>query len=277
MGGYRKIAYIYFSGNNLYYPNTSDAFEATILQKNRFEWTKRKAIMDETSIAVKDIFIRDVYKNWYVKGINARLSDVDKLITFLAEQVKMCDEVITVGNSAGGYMATLVGCKLHADRVFCFSGQFDLSDRISNYPLLLEYLNEDEVSKYYNIVELVDNSNVPVYYFYPAYVEQDIWQANRIASCSNVRPFKFRQTIHGQSMYVEDLPKVLSYSNEKLDALFEQYSGTLILPFAWSFKVSGIKTAIKGFTISLLKKLFIKLQRIKQYSGMLKGFVRKFN
>lgn len=162
-------------------------------------------------------------------------------------------------------MAALIGCKLCADRVFCFSGQFDLSDRINNYPMLLQYQKDDSVSKYYDITGLVKNSDVPVYYFYPAYVDQDIWQASRIADCDNVRSFKFRQALHGQSMYVEDLPRLLSYSNEKLDALFTQYSGKLIYPFAWSVKVSGVKIAIKGFGICLLKKLFIKLRKIKQY------------
>lgn len=182
----------------------------------------------------------------------------------MKKQLEGFDEVITVGNSAGGYMAALIGCKLHADRVFCFSGQFDLSDRINNYPMLLQYQIDASVSKYYDITEVVKNSDVPVYYFYPAYVDQDIWQASRIAGCKNVRAFKFRQRLHGQSMYVEDLPRLLSYSNEKLDALFERYSEKLIFPFIWSVKVSGIKIAIKGLGVCLLKKIFAQLRSIRQ-------------
>lgn len=45
--GYRKIGIVYFSSNNLYYPNTKEVFEKTIFQKNRFEWTKRRAVLDE--------------------------------------------------------------------------------------------------------------------------------------------------------------------------------------------------------------------------------------
>lgn len=118
----------------------------------------------------------------------------------MEKQLEGFDEVITVGNSAGGYMAALIGCKLNAERVFCFSGQFDLSDRIDNYPMLLRYQKDASVSKYYDITDLLKKSDVPIYYFYPAYVDQDIWQASRIADCKNVRAFKFRQRLHGQSM-----------------------------------------------------------------------------
>lgn len=182
----------------------------------------------------------------------------------MKKQLEGFDEVITVGNSAGGYMAVLIGCKLNAGRIFCFSGQFDLSDRIENYPMMLQYQKDDSVSKYYDITDLVNKSDVPVFYFYPAYVDQDIWQASRVADCKNVRVLRFRQRLHGQSMYVEDLPSVLSYSNEKLDALFKIYSGKLIFPFVWSIKVSGIKIAVKGLGLYFLKKIYVKLQKIKQ-------------
>ena len=162
-------------------------------------------------------------------------------------------------------MASLIGCKLHADRVFCFSGQFDLSDRINNYPMLLQYQKDSSISKYYDITDVVKNSDVPIYYFYPAYVDQDRWQASRIADCLNVKPFKFRQSLHGQSMYVENLLRLLSYSNEKLDALFKRYSRKLIFLFIWGVKVSGIKITFKGFGVCLLKKIFVQLRSIRQY------------
>lgn len=235
-------------------------FEKTILQNDRYEWTRRRACLDNAE--VKDIFVRDIYKQWYIKGINDRVSDVDKLIEFLRDSVNECEEVITVGNSAGGYMAALIGCKLNADRVFCFSGQFDLSDRIASYPMLLNSLRNQSVAKYFDLTELIRHSDVPIYYFYPALVDQDIWQASRVSDCKNVKAFAFKQKIHGQSMYTQDLPYILSYGNTKLDTLCKQYSGRIITPFTWSLKVSGFFNAIKGSGTLILKRVYVAFRRI---------------
>jgi hypothetical protein len=75
--------------------------------------------------AGKLIFVRDIFKSWYVCGISDRYSSIDDMIDFLKEETKGY-KVITVGNSAGGYMAVLAGVLLGAERVFNFSGQYSL-------------------------------------------------------------------------------------------------------------------------------------------------------
>lgn len=98
--------YYFFSSNNIYYPNTQDQLEDTI-EKNKFEWeniAKSKSILTKYG---KMIFVRDMWKQWYINGINQKIDSVEKVIEFLRTETENM-RVTTVGNSSGGYMATLV-------------------------------------------------------------------------------------------------------------------------------------------------------------------------
>lgn len=260
-GGGTDVCVIYFSGNNLYYPDNDETFKNTILEKNRFEWVKRKGDFDE-SLQVKEIFVRDVYKQWYVQGINSTLNSIDKLADYLKEETSDCKEVLTVGNSAGGYMAVLIGCLLHVNRVFTFSGQFDLHDRVDKNPLLSKYLDNSDKSKYYDLIGLVRNCDVPIYYFWPGFVEQDVFQAGLVSDLKNVKSFRFNQTIHGQSMYAENLPIVIGCSKADLDTLYVKYNGRTVSPFCFSVKISGFVPSLKGYCIMQLKRLYVQYKKI---------------
>ena len=76
-----KICAIYFSSNFIYYPNNEASFCAAIFDKNRFEWWNLRHPK-----ACKHIFIRDVYKQWYLHGINVELDSIEKLSDFLKEE-----------------------------------------------------------------------------------------------------------------------------------------------------------------------------------------------
>ena len=52
------------------------------------------------------IFVRDMWKQWYINGINQKIDSVEKVIEFLRTETENM-RVTTVGNSSGGYMATL--------------------------------------------------------------------------------------------------------------------------------------------------------------------------
>ena len=57
--------------------------------------------------------------------------------------------VTTVGNSSGGYMATLVAQKLNAKMAYCVSGQFDIADQISRQPVVRKAAEENyKIYKY---------------------------------------------------------------------------------------------------------------------------------
>ena len=70
---------IYFSSNDIYYPNNERAFINQIAVKNKFEWYNTRI-----SKGVKHIFVRDIKKQWYLTGINKEINNIDKLFQFLS-------------------------------------------------------------------------------------------------------------------------------------------------------------------------------------------------
>ncbi len=80
-------AVIFFSSNGIYYPNDEETFRAYIQKGNEgFEWFHLAQHREIQNHFEKIIFVRDVYKQWYVTGINERLDSVDKVLSFLQEQ-----------------------------------------------------------------------------------------------------------------------------------------------------------------------------------------------
>lgn len=65
--GEKKWCAIYFSSNDIYFPNTEEIFRKRIIEKNFFEWYHSRI-----NRAYKHIFVRDIFKQWYLMGINAK-------------------------------------------------------------------------------------------------------------------------------------------------------------------------------------------------------------
>ena len=91
-----------------------------ITKIDKFEW--RKHLIRR---AYKQIWIRDITKEFYVRGINNQINSIDKMIDFLKKETEGYRS-ICIGSSAGGYIATLLGAVLNAEYVYCFSGYFNL-------------------------------------------------------------------------------------------------------------------------------------------------------
>lgn len=137
----KNICAIYFSSNDIYYPNNEEIFRKRIVEKNFFEWYNTRIN------ARKHIFLRDIFKQWYLEGINAELDSPEKIFEWLKRETEGY-EVVTVGSSAGGYSAVLYGSLLKAQKVIAFNAQFSLkaiadeSGEKCN-PLVYKYKNTD--------------------------------------------------------------------------------------------------------------------------------------
>lgn len=125
-----KKCAIYFSSNAIYYPDTEDAFFERIIKRDSYEWYGKRV-----SDASKHIFVRDVFKCWYVKGINEEYCDIFKLTEFLKKETEGYD-VVTIGSSAGAYAAIICGSLLHSKMVYAFNPQIKLDNLKSQYSLL---------------------------------------------------------------------------------------------------------------------------------------------
>lgn len=247
--------FIYFSSNAIYYPNTKEVFEDKIIKNNRFDW--RKNIIYS---ARKVILIRDVFKTWYLKGINAELNNVEKVLDFLKQETKGL-KVTCLGSSAGGYAAVLFGCLLQAERVFSFSGQFSLFHGLNNemirreQPFLVESEKIPEINKYYSLKNLISESTVPIFYFYPAGCDLDFPQAQEISDLPTVYPFALRGEAHGQTCYPINFLDIFNKSSRELISLYQIFKGKSIHPLIFSTHVSGWNKTTSYAVRKILKKI----------------------
>lgn len=214
--------YIFFSSNGLYAGDSYEEFEKTMLKDDRYEWKSIARSLKKRRSIGKIIYVRDIYKKFYMHGINASCSTIEDVYILLKEKSEGYS-VITVGISSGGYMAVAAGCKLSAKRVFCISGQFSLEHRMSADDLaLFRKINKN----YTNVVELVANSkDVPVYYLVPINCGHDREQYELV---ENVRCFLFPDKVHAATVYPFNFPDLLYLSEMRLDKLALIYQGKMI-------------------------------------------------
>lgn len=224
------ICFIFCSGNGVYFPNELEVFEETIICNDRYEWAHVATGM--VHYVKKIIFIRDVRKNFYVTGINHKINCIDKLIDFL--RCEWGGKTVVVGNSAGGYLASIIGAKLHAMAIFNFSGQWNLYEAgsvVSDYYYLSRFADREMYNKYFDISKLVEDSGVPVFYFYAQKCRQDIAQTSHIRNTSNVYTFTFDSDQHGVGLTTtESYINLFMSDYEMLKKLSDSYRDIPLKP-----------------------------------------------
>ena len=217
--------YIFFSSNGIDKNISEDKYWEELVEKNKFEWQSIANSLKYHKNLGKIIYVRDVFKKFYIDGINIKIDSVDKLLGFLKEVTKGY-KVTTVGISSGGYLATICAIKLRAERAFCISGQFDIQSRLQD-------VNEDMLSldkkKYLNIQWLLEeNENIPIYYFCPIGCAHDWDNYQLVKNDKNVKTFMFPDKVHAATVYPFNFPDILFKSNQKMDKLFCHYESKVI-------------------------------------------------
>ena len=253
----RGYCVIYCSSNDIWYPNEEKAFRRSFIDGDHYEWTKIAC-----DLASKEIFIRDIYKSWYVTGINERINTVDKLIEFV--RVEAGDmPIICVGSSSGGYLAALLGAKLHAVHVVAFSAQWELSNQgaMGVNPFLQRYQNDPNRAKYYDLKPILEYSDVPVYYIVPIRNAQDRFHYEHINGVPCVYPLVFNSRHHGVVIPKGNLSSLLSLTTQQLHALYKEYQGRTISPIGFSIKNEGIIKTIRDLWKAGYKKVKSKIGR----------------
>lgn len=238
--------YVLFSSNGLYYPDTKEVFEEQIVKKNRYEW---KWVVKNSEIptkAGKIIYVRDIHKIWYSYGINSRENTIDKTLDLLKTLTKGY-RVVTIGSSAGGYMAVLAAIKLEACYCLNFSGQYKISDAFSN--------------PYKDISGMLDYYTGEIFYFVPAYCKNDIEQYQLVENKKCVKRFLFNDDRHASTMLTGNMPYIVGNSADKLQRLYMVYSGKKIGKIGFLFHTVPITQwmrllygEVKGYLIRLSGK-----------------------
>lgn len=235
----KEYCTIYFSSNNIYFPNTECVFREKIVERNFYEWYHLR-----THQSHKHIFIRDIQKQWYIEGINGQMNTPEKLLSFLREETKGY-KIICLGSSAGGYAAVLFGSMLNADRILSFNGQFEIQSLLASSkeeinPLL--FRNKDkEVRQYFDIIPHI-NTQIPIFYFFSSKSQWDKKQQEHISDIKEIIRIKFNSSHHGIPFLKCCLPKVLNFTETELRKLTLKAHH----PLYFSIHIVGIFKAIQG-------------------------------
>ncbi len=248
--GEGKKCAIYFSSNDIYYPNTEEVFRKRIVEKNFFEWYKIR-VRD----AGKHIFVRDVFKQWYLKGVNKDLDSIEKLAAFLKKETEGY-EVVTIGSSAGGYAAILFGLLLKAHIVMAFNPLFELESKLTTSnelvsPLLFR-LKDTDVKNYFDLTHLFYPSIPNIYYFYSEKSLRDFRQYHHIVHniARQIHIIRFKTSHHGIPFLKNALPFVINMSEKELMRLEKRSHH----PIAFTLKCVGVKATMQGIFHQLLDR-----------------------
>lgn len=128
----------------------------------------------------------------------------------------------------------LAGALLGADMVLCFSGIVDLyryNDAVngSNYYFMHKYRDDADRNKYYNIVDILEDSG-PAAFFYAANNEEDIRQAALVGSKPDFLMFPVVSGVHGRTIQNDQIAKLLTFNSERLSMLAQKYAGKIVPP-----------------------------------------------
>lgn len=239
-----NLCVIYFSSNEIYYPNTSAAFNHSIIQRDKYEWKRNRFPK-----AKKHIFLRDLHKQWYLSGINTRLDNPQKIFEFLKKET-VGYRTITIGSSAGGYAAILFGSMLNCYRIYAFNAQLNLKVIMKNSnaatdPVLFEKATDPNYDKYFDLSNFIIQTTEN-YYFQSCKSRMDVEQYQAISKSAqnNLNIVCFKTSNHGFPFLRNNLPYVLALNSKEL----EGYKDKKNHPVFFSIRLIGI---IPTFTFIL--------------------------
>jgi hypothetical protein len=188
-------AYILFSSHAIYYPNTEESAKDTIFNKDRYEWAK-----GYPKDAALIVFVRDIWKQWYLKGINKNTSDYSQLISKLNG---ICEghPIVCAGVSGGGFAAIRCGVALEAVAIFAFAAQADLRLEINKAD---GHIKNEIVAKHaitnpneISLIEDLAHANTDIYYFYGRQCNEDFSNAAIFRNARNVIVYDYPSELHG--------------------------------------------------------------------------------
>ena len=253
----KEYCIVYFSSNDLYYPNNENSFRESIIEKNRFEWYGSRI-----NVGHKHIFIRDIQKQWYLGGINARINTPQKLYDFLVEET-LGYKIILLGSSAGGFASVIYGQMLKAERIYSFNGQFEILSLLKRSsenidPLVFRNRENKEILKFYDSRNFISSPKT-IFYFHSLKSSWDIEQSQLVKDLG-LYQINFTSNNHGLPFYRFNLQYVLNLDLSELVS----FSKKNINPFFFSIRLIGFYKTIYNYYL-LSTNYVIKLAKRKLF------------
>ena len=233
---------VYFSSNAIFYPNEEDVFRKTIIDRDRYELQRMKI-----KRANKHIFVRDIFKKWYLSGINSDINTIDKLVELIKRETAGYKEILVCGISGGGYISVIVGSKIHADIILCLDGQWNLE--IENESLARLFAEAPPELKNYGNIAKEEYNNPNIFYLVSAFSKDDKKHLGGAKKLKNIHIIRFVNTHHGVPFLKPALPVVLNMSYKQLCRMEAIWH----LPLLFEFRYVGILPTIRFLRESLCK------------------------
>ena len=160
-------------------------------------------------------------------------------------------------------MASVVGALLQAELVFNFSGQWNIESYVNgDNELIYFYRNDEKRNRYYDIRDVVINSNVNVVYFYPSLCEDDIQQAQLISQmgASNICTIALKSEKHGHTVKGNNLPYIICRDKEWWEHFDKVEEGKEYSPFKFMVKSASLYNATKAYVIDYFWMIVHKIK-----------------
>lgn len=233
----KKIAIIYFSSGGLYKWGDIESFSEKIIKNNRYEWQRNML-----KTPAKHIFVRDIYMQWYLNGINQEINTIDKLLEWLKQETKGY-KVITIGLSSGGYIAMLSGHYLSAEYVISFSGQIDILDyQRTGIPYC--DLTKPSIKKYLSISKILETYQTDIFYFAAINAPNDFGNIELSKNLPGFHVFQMDTERHEMPINIDCLSKLINLNKENLINIYK--------------KNKNIKINLDDFSQIILKQFRLK-------------------
>lgn len=141
-----NICYVFFSSQGIYNKPYDIEGMKNVFENKRYEWERIALNKKIVRNCCKQIFIRDIGKELYQRGINEQINSIDKLIKFISDETEDMD-VYLVGSSSGGYIAFIASQLHNVKRVYSVGGLVNIGklstykETINRYHLDAKYID----------------------------------------------------------------------------------------------------------------------------------------
>lgn len=257
-----KLCYVFFSSNGLYKDRNDVEIIKKMHETGRYEWKYISTNKRIRQKAARIIFLRDVFKIFYIRGISSKNNAIDKIAHLLMELTSGMD-VVLAGSSAGAYMSLLIGNILpNTKRIIALGGIAELKP----WRTFSSYLDDNfDKCNYIDITNYL-NGNYWIVNFYGKNNNYDKHNAKIIdlyANKDKLINVGFDTDIHAPRPSGDDIIKLLVCSNEHLMKLQKRVNKKDISSQACFSKnnIGIIKSSLNNLKSHLVKTFKISYDK----------------
>ena len=242
-----KLCLIAFSSNALYNVSTPER-NVEQLSRNRFEYEN---VLNDIKIYKKFnkiIFLRDVTRHFYFKGINDSMNSISNILEFLKQETYGLN-CYTIGNSSGGFAATLVGYYLaNVKRVYSFGGIINPLDwhgpnfdyNVSDYLKINRMSKEDK--EFLRLKKNIPNFSTNFFGVYSHFslADQSILLDFKYATNKHIKIIEMKTNEHGDYIWSYDYKYIILKNNLSIKFLFSILNWKTISKIGFSILNQGL-------------------------------------